>query len=63
MTKILAFSGSSRKGSINKKLVEIAALAAEKEGAEVTIIDLIDYPMPLFNQDLEAEQGLPEKAH
>ncbi len=63
MTKILAFSGSSRKGSINKKLVEIASSAAEKEGAEVTIIDLIDYPMPLFNQDLEAEQGLPEKAH
>jgi len=63
MTKILAFAGSSRKSSINKKLVQIAALAAQKEGASVTVIDLADYPMPIFNQDLEAEQGMPEKAH
>ncbi|MFQ5544114.1 MAG: NADPH-dependent FMN reductase [Nitrospiria bacterium] len=62
MTKILAFSGSSRKGSLNKKLVNIAALGAEKEGAEVTIIDLADYPMPIFNQDLESDEGMPEKA-
>lgn len=62
MTKILAFAGSSRKQSINKKLVKIAALAAEKEGASTTIIDLADFPMPLFDQDLEAEQGMPEKA-
>jgi NAD(P)H-dependent FMN reductase len=62
MNNILAFAGSSRKGSINKKLVQIAATAAEKEGAQVTVIDLIDYPMPLFNQDLEEEQGMPEKA-
>jgi NAD(P)H-dependent FMN reductase len=63
MTKILAFAGSSRKDSINKKVVTIAATAAEKQGASVTLIDLADYPMPLFNQDLEAEQGMPEKAH
>ncbi len=62
MTKILAFAGSSKKGSVNKKLVQIAASAAENEGAKVTVIDLIDYPMPLFNQDLEAERGMPEKA-
>lgn len=63
MTKILAFSGSSRKQSVNQKLVKIAALAAENQGASVTVIDLIDFPMPLFNQDLEAEQGMPAKAH
>ncbi len=63
MTKILAFAGSSRKDSINKKLVKIAADAAAKEGAIVTVIDLADYPMPLFNQDLEQQQGMPEKAH
>lgn len=63
MTKILAFSGSSRKASINQKLVSIAASAAEKQGANVTLINLADYPMPIFNQDLEAEQGMPEKAH
>lgn len=62
MTKILAFAGSSRKDSVNKKLVKIAATAAENAGANVTVVDLADYPMPLFNQDLEAEQGMPEKA-
>ncbi len=62
MTKILAFSGSSRKQSVNQKLVKIAALAAENQGASVTVIDLIDFSMPLFNQDLEAEQGMPAKA-
>lgn len=63
MIKILAFAGSSRKNSINQKLVKIAAAAAKNEGAKVTFIDLADYPMPIFNQDLEAEQGMPEKAH
>ena len=64
MTKILAFAGSSRKGSVNKKLVKIAAKAAENAGATVTVtvIDLADYPMPIFNQDLEVEQGMPEQA-
>ncbi len=63
MIKILAFAGSSRKDSVNNKLVRIAAAAAEKQGASVTVIDLADYPMPLYDQDLEAEQGMPEKAH
>lgn len=63
MPKILAFAGSSRKDSLNKKLLKIAVLGAESAGATVTFIDLADYPMPLFNQDLESEQGMPEKAH
>lgn len=63
MPKILAFAGSSRTDSFNKKLVKIAALGAESAGATVTVIDLADYPMPLFNQDLESDQGMPEKAH
>ena len=42
MTKILAFAGSSREGSVNKKLVHITALAAQKEGANVTAIDLAE---------------------
>ncbi len=62
MVKILAFAGSSRKDSYNKKLVKIAAKEAENAGANVTFIDLADYPMPLFNQDLEKEHGMPEKA-
>ena len=59
--KILAFAGSSRIDSFNKKLVQFAAEAARKAGAEVTYIDFLDYPMPLFNQDLEKQEGLPEK--
>lgn len=58
--KILAFAGSARVESFNKKLVKIAAAGATDAGAEVTLIDLLDYPMPLFNEDLEAKDGLPE---
>jgi len=62
MVKILAFSGSARKASFNQQLVKIAAQGAGQAGAEVTVINLADYAMPLFNQDLEAEQGMPGKA-
>lgn len=58
--KILAFAGSARIESFNKKLVKIAAEGAKAAGAEVTYIDLLDYPMPLYNQDLEAQEGLPD---
>ncbi|HWB59161.1 MAG TPA: NAD(P)H-dependent oxidoreductase [Chthoniobacteraceae bacterium] len=60
--KILAFAGSTRTGSFNKKLVRIAADGAREAGAEVTLIDLRDFPMPLYDGDLEASSGLPEHA-
>lgn len=60
--KIAAFAGSTRKESFNKKLVKIAAEGARKAGADVTVIDLRDYPMPLYDGDMEASSGLPEKA-
>jgi len=59
-TKILAFAGSARQESFHKKLVKIAAQGATEVGAEVTFIDLRDYPMPIYNQDLEEKEGLPE---
>ena len=62
MTKILAFAGSARKDSLNKKLLKIAAAGAQTAGADVTLVDLADFELPLFNQDLESEQGMPEKA-
>ncbi len=62
MGKILAFAGSSRKHSYNKKLVAIAARGAAEAGADVTLVDLADYPAPIFDQDLEQEQGMPERA-
>lgn len=58
--KILAFAGSTRTDSYNKKLVKIAAEGARKAGAQVTYLDLRDLPMPLFDEDLEAQQGIPE---
>ncbi len=60
--KILAFAGSARKDSFNKKLITIAAAGAENTGAKVTLIDLKDYPLPLFDQDLEAAEGAPKNA-
>jgi chromate reductase, NAD(P)H dehydrogenase (quinone) len=60
--KLLAFAGSTRTESFNKKLVKVAAEGARAAGAEVTLIDLRDFPMPLYDGDLEAEGGLPENA-
>ncbi|HJW19003.1 MAG TPA: NAD(P)H-dependent oxidoreductase [Candidatus Nitrosotalea sp.] len=60
--KILAFAGSTRIDSFNKKLVKIAAAGAVENGADVTVIDLRDYPMPLYDGDLEQQQGLTPNA-
>lgn len=60
--RILAFSGSLRKESFNQKLVSIAAEGAREAGAEVTLISLRDFPMPLMDEDLEAAHGMPEHA-
>ncbi|MBW4644406.1 MAG: NAD(P)H-dependent oxidoreductase [Goleter apudmare HA4340-LM2] len=60
--KILAFAGSTRKDSYNKQVVKIAAAGAEAAGAEVTYLDLRDLPLPLYDQDLEDQEGLPANA-
>jgi len=60
--KILAFAGSTRTDSFNKKLVKIAATGAMEGGADVTVIDLRDFAMPLYDGDLEQQQGLPSNA-
>jgi chromate reductase len=57
--KILAFAGSTRTDSFNKKLVKVAAAGARDTGADVTTIDLRDYQMPLYDEDLEKKDGLP----
>jgi NAD(P)H-dependent FMN reductase len=58
--RILAFAGSLRKDSYNKKLVAIAAEGARTAGAEVTRLDLRDYPLPVFDEDQEREHGVPD---
>lgn len=57
--RILMFAGSARRDSINKKLAASAASKATALGAEVELLDLADYPMPLYDGDLEAE-AFPE---
>ena len=57
--KILAFAGSTRTESFNKRLVKVAAVGAKEAGADVTIIDLRDFQMPLYDEDLEKKDGLP----
>lgn len=60
-TKVLVFAGSTRTNSLHRKLARTAAEALRQAGAEVTFADLKDYPMPLYDGDLEA-QGHPENA-
>ncbi len=62
MTKILAFAGSTRKFSFNQAIVKAAAEGVKDAGAEVTVIDLADFQMPMFSEDEEAKFGMPEKA-
>ena len=60
--RILAFAGATRTESFNKKLIRLGAEAARKAGAEVTLIDLRDFPMPLYDGDLEVAERLPPMA-
>ena len=62
MPKILAFSGSIRRDSWNRKLIRSAVDATSAAGGDVTLIDLADYPLPLMDEDLEAREGLPANA-
>jgi chromate reductase, NAD(P)H dehydrogenase (quinone) len=60
--RILAFCGSARRESLNKKLLVFAVHAVRNAGTEVTLIDLNDYALPLYHGDLEDTGGLPANA-
>ena len=60
--KILVFAGSLRKDSYNKKLARIAAEGIRSAGAEATLIDMKDFPLPVYDGDIEAAEGLPANA-
>ena len=59
MPTILAFAGSTRTASWNKKLIAVGAESVRRAGAQLTLIDLRDLPMPLYDGDMEAAEGLP----
>jgi chromate reductase len=61
MMKILVFAGSIRKDSLNRKLARVAAAKLEQAGLGVTLADLRDYPMPIYDGDVEAA-GMPGSA-
>jgi len=60
--RILAFGGSLRSASFNQKAAALAAEGARMAGAEVTLISLRDFPLPIFDADLESASGMPENA-
>ncbi len=60
--RILAFAGSARRESWNHRLVSVAADGARQAGAEVTLLDMRDYVIPLFDEDCESERGMPAPA-
>ncbi|MDB6169476.1 MAG: reductase [Verrucomicrobia bacterium] len=60
--RILAFSASARRESLNRKLLAVAVQAVRDAGGEVTLLDLNDVPLPLYHGDLEEKEGLPANA-
>lgn len=61
--RLLAFSGSTRRESLNHQVLQSVITGAESvEGCSVTLINLNDYPMPLYNGDDELVHGMPESA-
>lgn len=61
MKKIIAFAGSNSKDSINKKLATYTSSLVKD--VQISILDLNDFPLPLYSIDLENEKGIPENAH
>jgi NAD(P)H-dependent FMN reductase len=61
-TRILAFAGSSRRESLNRGFLAFGVESARELGCEVTLLDLNEYVLPLYNGDLEDRDGLPENA-
>ena len=60
--RFLAFSGSARRESLNRKLLAVLVDAVQSLKAEVTVADLNTYELPLYHGDLEDASGLPSSA-
>lgn len=59
---LLFFAGSARTGSFNKQLARLGTEVAHVNGIKATFADLGDYPMPLYDGDVEKDNGIPENA-
>jgi chromate reductase, NAD(P)H dehydrogenase (quinone) len=60
--RILAFAGSARRDSLNKKLLAAVVSATRAAGAEITVVDFKELPIPLYEGDLEEAEGIPANA-
>ncbi|MBA3447034.1 MAG: NAD(P)H-dependent oxidoreductase [Pseudaminobacter sp.] len=60
--KILVFAGSIRTGAYSGRTADAAMKELALQGAAVTRISLADYPLPIMDEDLEREKGVPENA-
>lgn len=58
--KILVFAGSIRSGAFSGRTADVAQKVLAMQGADVTRISLADYPMPIFDEEIEKESGIPE---
>jgi NAD(P)H-dependent FMN reductase len=61
--RLLFFAGSARENSLNKRVAKLGAMIADANAIPSTFVDLADYPMPLYNGDIEASSGAPDNAH
>src|ERR1019366_5661818 len=59
---IVVISGSARLDSVNRKLARQTVEALRHAGVEATLADLRDFPMPIYDGDLEAGEGIPPAA-
>jgi chromate reductase len=60
--KILVIPGSLRAGSLNARLAATAAYELAQAGAQVTCISLADFPLPIYDGDLQVKSGVPKNA-
>src|ERR1700723_2725242 len=60
--KILVIPGSLRTGSLNAKLAAVAAHQFAQAGVEVTRLSLADFPLPIYDGDLQTRSGVPKHA-
>jgi chromate reductase, NAD(P)H dehydrogenase (quinone) len=60
--KILVIPGSLRTGSLNARLAATAAYEFTQAGADVTRISLADFPLPIYDGDLQSKSGVPKHA-
>jgi NAD(P)H-dependent FMN reductase len=60
--RILVIAGSRRKASFNGRLARLGAAAVEKAGGAATLLSLDEYPLPIYDGDVEADTGIPQAA-